>query len=553
MKKRLLSLLLAAAMTVSLVACGGNSSDTGDQQENPQGEDAGNEEPTAEIDITAPYEETVNLKVAVSMNQAIEYQDGDDVYNNPWTRAFKERYNIEVEPAFVSEDSEYNTKINLAIAEQDIPDIFVVSYSQLQQLVEADMVYDLKDIFDKYANDSIKSFMEADDWTAYNSAMFDGKLYGIPQLTSADIVGYFNNIWIRKDWMEEQNLSAPETMDEMVEMARIFAREYGCTGIALEQSLTSLNILAPAWGAYPGNWIEDETGQIVYGSVQPEMKEALAEWASWYEEGLLDENFATMDNAMVDTADVSGEIGIRPYYDWWGYAPGINEVENLGMDAVRLPYAIPSANGEQVKYPVPGATAGAFIVVSKDCEHPEAVMKLLNFHNYIVYGDTSEEDSEFIEALVLGSREHIMDKMRIVNPEEGRIDYEYTKAAVENQDISYAENANSLVYYTEIVDFLNGSSSGTGGYTLTYPEISSFAIAISLIDEGAYIRNELGEVQPEILANSGTTLGDILLEGFTKIIMGTEPIDYFDTLVEDWMTAGGEQATTEMNELYGNQ
>ena len=50
----------------------------------------------------------------------------------------------------------------------------------------------------------------------------------------------------------------------------------------------------------------------------------------------------------------------------------------------------------------------------------------------------------------------------------------------------------------------------------------------------------------------GTTLDDILTEGFTKIITGEVPVDYFDTLVEEWRTAGGDTATKEVNEMYGS-
>ena len=41
------------------------------------------------------------------------------------------------------------------------------------------------------------------------------------------------------------------------------------------------------------------------------------------------------------------------------------------------------------------------------------------------------------------------------------------------------------------------------------------------------------------MINSGTTLEDILTEGFTKIIIGDQPIDYFDTVVDNWKAAGG--------------
>ena len=78
----------------------------------------------------------------------------------------------------------------------------------------------------------------------------------------------------------------------------------------------------------------------------------------------------------------------------------------------------------------------------------------------------------------------------------------------------------------------------------------SYGIAKNIIDNGKYIRSELKGITPDTLINSGTTLEDILTEGFTKIIIGDQPIDYFDTVVDNWKAAGGEQVTLEMNEIY---
>lgn len=70
------------------------------------------------------------------------------------------------------------------------------------------------------------------------------------------------------------------------------------------------------------------------------------------------------------------------------------------------------------------------------------------------------------------------------------------------------------------------------------------------VEKGEYLENVLWAFTPEILIKSGATLDTILLEGFTKIVVGDEPIDYFDTVVEKWKAAGGEQAIKEMEELY---
>lgn len=35
---------------------------------------------------------------------------------------------------------------------------------------------------------------------------------------------------------------------------------------------------------------------------------------------------------------------------------------------------------------------------------------------------------------------------------------------------------------------------------------------------------------------------------YIQIIMGEQPVDYFDTFVENWKAQGGDEITTEVNE-----
>lgn len=52
------------------------------------------------------------------------------------------------------------------------------------------------------------------------------------------------------------------------------------------------------------------------------------------------------------------------------------------------------------------------------------------------------------------------------------------------------------------------------------------------------------------MAEKNAYLTKLELETFSKIIMGQDPIDAFDTFVKDWKSAGGEKITKEMNEWY---
>ena len=56
---------------------------------------------------------------------------------------------------------------------------------------------------------------------------------------------------------------------------------------------------------------------------------------------------------------------------------------------------------------------------------------------------------------------------------------------------------------------------------------------------------------PPTFSCDGSTLDDLLIEGYSKIITGAEDISYYDTLMQDWRRAGGDAVTAAVNEMYG--
>ena len=81
---------------------------------------------------------------------------------------------------------------------------------------------------------------------------------------------------------------------------------------------------------------------------------------------------------------------------------------------------------------------------------------------------------------------------------------------------------------------------------------STYGIAKEYLDNEQYVKDAMWGAQTETLQSAGSTLNDILTEGFTKIIIGEQPVDYFDTVVAQWWDAGGDKATAEINETYGH-
>ncbi|PYE48083.1 extracellular solute-binding protein [Paenibacillus barcinonensis] len=506
--------------------------------------DAGKKTPTdAEHDGTG----AVTIHTVTSEYSSAKYPKGDDITNNVWTRRYKEKLNINVKTDWVSD--EYETKLNLAISSNELPDVFRVNPSQLRQLVEADMVMDLTEAFEQHASERLKSYMKADA-DSYESGKKDGKLYGIPQMHWG-LIDQPDFIWIRNDWKEELGLQDPSSVEDIKNIALKFMEKHGGYGIAVDQSLDYLNLLAIAWNAHPDMWIDDGTGKLTYGSIQPEMKAALAEWADWYKRGIIDPEFAIKDFNAMNADIVAGKVGVQPYYQWWGYNPGVDTVANLGKDAIFYPYLIPTVDGKEAKQSIFFANNN-YIVMKKDAANPKAVIEILNDYAYIVDEGNGKETQDTLSALLDNDIAHVVGAFRVLNPNSDYEQYEAVSKALETEDTSGLTTSGMWQKYNNSVEFKKNATPGSvGDYLQQGAPKNAYGLAKKVLDSENYIKTALWGVSPEALSSYGTTLDDILTEGFTKIIMGSESIDYFDVVVQNWRAAGGDTAIEAVNEAYG--
>ena len=145
-----------------------------------------------------------------------------------------------------------------------------------------------------------------------DNVTFDGRLMAFPETNIEDGP---NMIWLRKDWMDQLNLSAPKTMDDVEYIVRQFIEQdpggngVGNTiGIVCDSDLTGecgysyeyqLDIIFALYGAYPKQWIYNKDNEVVYGSIQPEVKEALNKINQLYTDGIIDNHFLLRTNTNI--------------------------------------------------------------------------------------------------------------------------------------------------------------------------------------------------------------------------------------------------------------
>lgn len=535
--KRVLAVVLAASMVFGATGCMKKGNDKKAKENRKAVE--------VPADIWEPYEEEVTISTVMPENAAIRWEEGDDYDNNPWYREYKERFNVQVTNDWVSND--YNTKLNLSIAEANLPDVFTVNSQQLEELKEADLIWDLSEIWEENASDLLKSYMEENKAT-FETAKIDGKLYGVPQL-SLGPVDQIPVMWVKKDWKAESGVEEIKTIADFEKMAKAIKEKHGDFAITETSDLMGMFAMAPGWGAYPNIWVEKEDGSIEYGSIQPEMKQVLETYARWYKEGLLDPEFTITDGDKMFQKVLNEEAGISPFSTWfvWGVGPG--SIEQFGVDGTFDAYPMPTVNGEDAKGVIEFANYG-YNVVSKNCPNPEAAIRLMNYYVAMVNGEADAEP-ELVKKLF--NMNTVPYSFRVFNTNTEYTRYHRIQEGLpqgSKADTStWGQDAEQFYKCIEVIE--NNNPDGGGEYLQYGKEKCSAEVATQMIDKGLLLEDKLWGPPTETLGKSGSTLDDILIEGFTKIIVGEKPVDYFDTLVQEWAKAGGEQATKEVNEVYG--
>lgn len=482
----------------------------------------------------------------------------DESYeDNRWTQLIKDRLGIDIEYLWIAPNQEQQTqKFNAAVAAGTIPDIVCVDKLALKNLVEAELVVDLQPYFEEYASDLLKEMIGAAGEQCVQACTFDGVQYGIPYV-DCDIETA-QMLWLRQDWMEELGLEAPETVEDLKGIMQAFMEKAGedAVGMALCNDLYGnlMNIkgFANAYGAYPRYWVKDEDGSIVYGSTTEEMKNTLAALAELYQEGYLDQEFHVNDGTKAAEALVNGKCGV--VYGWHASALWpLQDTINQNAEADWKPYMlVTSEEGTAVK-PGVNMMTGSWYAVSAECEHPEALIELLNLYCEKIFDPELNEYSYYGNPG--GGLEGVwrLCPVSLNSPNKNQ----QTALAIEEPlktgdpgDL-YGEQLSMYEYSKAAVD----GDTTLWGWNRVFGDGGSQKLLIDYQNNEnvELVHDEFYGVATETMTMRKTTLDTMLDEAFIKIITGQTPIEEFDTTIESWYAAGGQDMTDEVNEWYQAQ
>ncbi len=580
--KRFSLVMLALLILVSSVACSGNnqpgnesaaavdasaSSSTtakdvgsgGAAQVGQSGKASREFQPVPDGDWKQPYAAMVNITTVKGANSDIVFDKEDSEADNPWTRAWIKDLGIEVTYEWIDEgNTQYDTKLNMAIASGTLPDAFKCNYIQFRQLMTAGLLQDITEPYNKNASQRIRGYEKTDPDTIKLTSV-DGKIYGIPAYYYG-IIDSPRDLWVRKDWYEAAGQPSLKTVADFENLARKFMKEHGGYGLGVSNNLDELFMTGPMFKVYLGTpsngsyfWYKDSSGKIKADITHPEMKTALETWAKWYKEGIINPDFANTDSTKMNEDIVNGKTGMQPFYQWQGWLNGPNLVAAQGNnDAYMIPFPFPTVDGSQVLGQV-GFPNGANIVVSKNCKNPAAVMKLLSYTDYVMFDPNTVLTDEEFHGFTDGQREHVPGAFEIIDPTADMIQFEHVLAALKTGDTSKLYTAGMKKKYGDSINWLNNhEASGLGAYCQQGFDGCAYDNSKKLIDAGNIIKTDMWGPPPVEFDKTVNTM-DIALQGFTKIIMGEKPVSYYDQVIADWYANGGTVMEDAVNKQYGGK
>ena len=482
--------------------------------------------------------------------------DGETYENNAYTRLLNERLNVQNQDVFEAMDEQYTDSVTMVIAQNDLPDVMIVEdLDELQYLVDNDMIADLTDSYNNCMRDTIKNIYGSYGRDILDVVTFGGKIMAIPETNISDGP---NLIWLRKDWMDALGLSAPRTLSDVEEIIRQFKEKDpghngagNTVGLVCDTSLCggcgysseyTLDIIFAAYGAFPKQWIYDEDGNVVYGSVQPEAKEALAHIHELYKEGILDQDFLMRTSSNLIELIVDGQCGSF-FGPWWAPNNPLMQAVEQNKDAEWQPYLIATEESGLTSYHTQNPS-GKYIVVRKGYEYPEIACKIVSvLFDYLRYNDRDNQE------IVDYYKENVDPTAR---PFAINVDYNnalqicYGELNHVFAGDKSADDLNVLEYsYYEacesyLKDAENASAEDWAAYT-------SRITACKILNDGRTNKVEslyFGET--ETMVTDWWSLENLESDTYLKIVTGESSLDEFDRFVENWYQNGGETITKEV-------
>lgn len=461
--------------------------------------------------------------------------------NAKMIKYWNEKLNVKLD-IWNIESKNFAEMMNLKFASGEIPDRMVVNgFTTLQKYVDQDLLAEIPlDMLKKHAP-NVYAKTEKEMPNAFEYAKISGKIYGIPRLVMYD--RFRAPIVWRGDWLKNVGLTkAPETLEEFEQtIYKLASGDPDKNGKkdTYGMSASSIPLIYGAFGYLPDRWSQKD-GKLVYGAVQPEIKEALQLLNKWYKDGVIDPEFITGENTggywALSHAFINGRIGLTSLGAFYHWKPLLFEGDTASHDYVEMKKVNPQAADALMHGTPPKGPTGKMGA-------PQG--SLLN-GNFISFGKQLEKDPDKLAKVL-----QMIDTISASSYEN----YVTAMFGIENEDWTFDKDRAPILKNNLSTQDLEKMGGNNVMESLELPEFSSISMSKrnAWASENNYekggIRNQLLTALPS-QAKFQTELQKMQDQTFISIITGDKPLSEFDEFVKKWKNGGGEQMEKEANEWF---
>lgn len=391
MKRKKLIAVMSAILSFSLLT--GCGSDVTPNTEGTEPEDTGKqaEETVSETAETAETAVKENILPIVEPGSLELTYAGPDNWYTPasytqdlpvWEEVEKRtgiKINFDVMPS-----DQYNAAMQTRIAAgSELPDILAVPplwNGDVIKYAEEGVILPLGSLIEENAPNIMAMFEKYPVVKKVLTAP-DGEIYNLAEVFVEGNEVAPKSLIIRKDWLDKLNLEIPETIDDWYNVMKAFKeQDPNGNGAPDEVPLTindgaAYSYFASGFGltAGIGSFYADEDGKVHSLYQSEEYRGLLAFLKKLYEEGLMDPQYETRDEAKVDAMVSKQLVGVSPHFlgvdERWSSLSGGEYV------MVKPPKG---PNGEEPKL-IKRNPTGMQFAISKDCADPVAAIRWIDY------------------------------------------------------------------------------------------------------------------------------------------------------------------------------
>lgn len=290
-------------------------------------------------------------------------------------------------------------KFSIMVASTELPDIIIYNWMNYPggpgKAIKEGVIIDIGDYRDKAGN--LFKYLDEHKDVYKMSSTDDGEVFSFPFIRGDSSLGYSTGLLLRGDWLRQLNLEMPETIEEWETVLTAFKDKKGAKA---PYSASNVDMFASGFDTMVGYYTQD--GKVKYGALDPQFKDYITTMRKWYDMGLIDQNYATLDGKAKEANIINGYSGATAGSIGSGIGKWMSAAKTDGYSLEGAPF--PTAKkGTRSKFgvyqQVVTPSTRSFAAISTSCKNIDAAIKFLDYgyseegrmlYNFGVEGESYE-------------------------------------------------------------------------------------------------------------------------------------------------------------------